>query len=219
MSIREVQIFRAAQDTLREALAADWPDLQISPEMQFVLLGQVWGESRFGATADWGESNNWGAVTYHKGDGKWVEHTDHTEHGKRVTVRFQAYDTQLDAARDWLRILMRGGTPKAIAASSIIDMAAAMYANRYYTGVQGTAGDRIAAYASMLRGGASHVRAVLETAALQEELAAAGFDPGPIDGVRGPRTEAAVRARQQSISTQPEIVDPPSEPEEPPGES
>jgi peptidoglycan hydrolase-like protein with peptidoglycan-binding domain len=33
----------------------------------------------------------------------------------------------------------------------------------------------------------SHVREV------QEALAAAGFDPGPIDGIMGPRTKAALR--------------------------
>jgi len=34
---------------------------------------------------------------------------------------------------------------------------------------------------------ASHVREV------QEALAAAGYDPGPIDGIMGPRTKAALR--------------------------
>jgi peptidoglycan hydrolase-like protein with peptidoglycan-binding domain len=34
---------------------------------------------------------------------------------------------------------------------------------------------------------------------LQEALKAAGFDPGPIDGVYGPLTEAAVRAFQSSV--------------------
>lgn len=37
-----------------------------------------------------------------------------------------------------------------------------------------------------------------EVAELQQSLRAAGFDPGPIDGVFGPRTAAAVRAFQQS---------------------
>jgi len=34
---------------------------------------------------------------------------------------------------------------------------------------------------------ASHVREV------QEALAAAGYDPGPIDGIMGPRTKSAIR--------------------------
>lgn len=45
-----------------------------------------------------------------------------------------------------------------------------------------------------MRSGASgeHVKA------LQEKLAAAGFNPGPVDGEFGPQTEAAVRAFQQA---------------------
>lgn len=38
-----------------------------------------------------------------------------------------------------------------------------------------------------------------QVAALQEQLHAAGFDPGGVDGVFGPRTEAAVRAAQAAM--------------------
>ncbi len=37
-----------------------------------------------------------------------------------------------------------------------------------------------------------------EVSALQQQLARAGFNPGPVDGVFGPRTQAAVRQFQQS---------------------
>ena len=36
------------------------------------------------------------------------------------------------------------------------------------------------------------------TRGVQARLRDLGFDPGPIDGIRGPRTEAAVRAFQHS---------------------
>ncbi|MGV0912444.1 NlpC/P60 family protein [Martelella sp. FOR1707] len=37
---------------------------------------------------------------------------------------------------------------------------------------------------------------MLSTSDVQRQLAAAGFDPGPIDGIRGPKTIAAIRAFQ-----------------------
>ena len=72
-----VDIVKAAAATLDEALALDWPELVVSDRAKLWLLGQVWGESRFGSTPDWGTSNNWGAVTYYKKDGKYLEHADH----------------------------------------------------------------------------------------------------------------------------------------------
>jgi peptidoglycan hydrolase-like protein with peptidoglycan-binding domain len=45
---------------------------------------------------------------------------------------------------------------------------------------------------------------------MQERLDAAGFDPGPADGVAGPRTQAALRAFQEARG-----LDPTGEPDEP----
>jgi peptidoglycan hydrolase-like protein with peptidoglycan-binding domain len=41
-----------------------------------------------------------------------------------------------------------------------------------------------------------------EVKALQESLADAGFDPGPIDGIFGPKTAAAVKGFQESEDLQ-----------------
>lgn len=190
------EILRAARVTLDQALAIDWPTLHLVDEMKNLLIGQVWAESRCGSTKDWGTSNNWGAVTYHKGDGKVIEHADHDANGKPVVYRFQAYDTQLEAARDWLRVLLRGGVPKALASGSARELAAAMYANHYYTGTSGTADDRIVAYTSLILQSASFVRSILEGARLQERLLAAGYDPHGIDGIVGLMTRNALRAFQ-----------------------
>ena len=45
---------------------------------------------------------------------------------------------------------------------------------------------------------------------VQERLAAAGFDPGPVDGAMGPRTRAALRAFQEARG-----LDPTGEPDGP----
>ena len=37
-----------------------------------------------------------------------------------------------------------------------------------------------------------------QTLALQQELKAEGYDPGPLDGIYGPQTAAAVKARQDA---------------------
>lgn len=50
----------------------------------------------------------------------------------------------------------------------------------------------------MLRQGSSGA----EVEALQRALAAKGIDPGPVDGVFGPKTEDAVRRFQQSNALQ-----------------
>lgn len=206
MTIDNIAVIRDARSTLERALAEDWPALQLSTEGKSFILGQVWSESRFGATADWGSSNNWGAVTYHLKDGKFLEHADHDANGKPVTYRFQAYDSQLEAARDYLRVFFRGGVPLALEHGSAHELAAAMYANHYYTGVVGTAEDRIAAYTSFVLQGAAFVEDALAVAdgapalatveEIQERLTELGYDPGPLDGDDGPRTQAAVKAFQ-----------------------
>ena len=41
---------------------------------------------------------------------------------------------------------------------------------------------------------------------LQQRLVDKGFDPGPVDGIFGPRTEAAVKAAQSALGTSPDGV-------------
>jgi hypothetical protein len=50
---------------------------------------------------------------------------------------------------------------------------------------------------------------LLEVRALQAALRALGYDVGPLDGVRGPRTKAAVRAYQATAGLKPDGVDGP----------
>lgn len=203
------EIITEARATLDAALAADWPALaqSMTEIAKSWLLGQVWGESRCGSSPDWGTSNNWGAVTYHLNDGHFLQHADHDANGNAVIYRFQAYDTQLQAARDWLHVLLRGGVPAALANGQARDVAAAMYANRYFTGVAGSADARIDAYAALIVSGANFVAGLLvaqdlgvdlaSITGLQLALARLGFDPGPVDGLNGPELRAAIVAFQR----------------------
>lgn len=215
MSTAVVAVLRGAVVTLDAAIATDWPNASITPEAKLWILGQVWSESRFGSTPDWGDSNNWGAVVYHKGDGKFLQHADADAQGHPTRPKFQAYDTQLDAARDYLKVIMRGAVPKALAGTAIRAYCGALYANGYFTGTSGNADDRISAYVAMVAGGAQYVAGVLSVAALQDSLRAEGFDPGPTDGVRGPKTIAALKAQASTRETDPELpVVPDSTPDE-----
>jgi hypothetical protein len=197
-----VEIFKAARETLEQALAEDWPTLQLSNTAKMWLLGQVWSESRFGSTPDWGTSNNWGAVIYHLKDGKFVQHGDRDKDGNPYTTKFQAYDTQLEAAKGWLKVILRGAVPTALVNGSVTDVARAMYANHYYTGTSGTTEDRVDAYARFIESGAAFARSRLavadgapdwsDIATYQAALQKLGLYDGAIDGISGPKTKAAI---------------------------
>ena len=220
-----VDIVKAAAATLDEALALDWPELVVSDRAKLWLLGQVWGESRFGSTPDWGTSNNWGAVTYYKKDGKYLEHADHDAAGNPVVYRFQAYDSQLDAARGWLHVLLQGKADvlAALAGDSSYALAAAMKAHGYYTGINvdtdgdgvpGTTHDRILAYTQLIDTNAAFVAAKLaipdgapdleSVDGYQDALKRLGFYDGAVDGIAGPKTKAAVLAFQGQSHLKPD---------------
>ena len=61
-----------------------------------------------------------------------------------------------------------------------------------------------ALFLGVLAGGHQAHAASAPTAALQVALRAHGFDPGPIDGVRGPRTSGALMAFQRKQGLQPD---------------
>lgn len=143
-----------------------------SAEGKEALMAISWGETRFGDPAlGWGDSNNWGAVTYNPtGRGEpfaswgYIEHGDRDGAGNAVKRRFQRYPSALEGAKDKIRIALR--TPAAKAAvmrsSGVPEaLAAAMFDAKYFEGtssdfdgdgVAGTRADRIAAYAVMIRG-------------------------------------------------------------------
>lgn len=136
-------------------------NVQASPEGKEALLAIAWGETRFSDPSSWGDSHNWGAVTYNPRRGEpfaswgYIEHGDHDANGNAVTYKFQRYPSDLEGVKDKLRIALR--TPAERAAVELSSgvpeaLAAAMFDAGYYTGTKGTREDRIAAYASMIRG-------------------------------------------------------------------
>lgn len=182
---RTTDLHHHALATLREALRLDAPDLaNLDADRLARILGIAWGESRYGSTKDWGDSNNWGAVSCapRMFPAAWgcLQHDDHAQDGTPVRFGFQKYPTQLDAARGFVRVLLRGAARQAVATGSSRDLAASMYANHYYTGfppkgraaADWTADDRIGAYQSLIDGGA---RTVLH----ELGLPASGISPWP----------------------------------------
>ncbi len=137
-----------------------------------ILLAVSKLETNFGDPSSWGESHNWGGITFNASRGEpfvswgYLEHGD-TYEGKPVTYRFQAYPSDLEGAKDALRVKLSGGKRRAVGGAEVrsalesgdVDaLAAAMFENGYYTGIVGTREQKIAAYANAIRGNLPTVR-------------------------------------------------------------
>lgn len=175
----ESDIVTEAKTTLAQACL----DGGVTPteEALYWLLGLVYGESRFGQTPDWvipnrlntsesnpsapdGPSHNWGACVSRNADFVW--HGDRDASGNPVTVKFARFSTQLAGAKNFLNVINRGGAKAVIGGQgSARDLAAAMYANHYFTGVSGSDAERIGAYTNMILAGANRVRKAVGAAA------------------------------------------------------
>ncbi len=157
----DAEILSRGRETLRQALVQSGIAAP-REEALFWLLGIAWGESRLGSTPDWGDSNNWGAVTFvdRSPMREWgfLAHADHDAQGRAVTYKFQKYPSQLEGAKGFLRVILRGNVPNALRTGTPTDVARAMFENRYYTGVSGSADDRIRAYASLITNSAAYVK-------------------------------------------------------------
>lgn len=164
-------------------MAAAWPGAIAAAESYGItsrdaialFLAQAWGETRYGDPAGgWGDSHNWGGVTFNPARGEpfvswgFIAHGDHDRNGNPVTYRFQAYPSDAEGAKDVLRVILSGekrgkvGADEARAALEAADpdaLAAALYWNGYFTGKKGTDADRIQAYAAMIKGALPSVKA------------------------------------------------------------
>jgi lysophospholipase L1-like esterase len=124
-----------------------------------IVEGLVYGESGFGISGSWAPdgvpSHNWGALIYVNGNApRYIVHGDHDAHGNPTTVKFAAYATAEDGAAAFMRTWGMRDTLTAAQAGDAWDTAAAMYGHHYYSGTTGDDYDRIALYASMIKGGA-----------------------------------------------------------------
>lgn len=162
MTPAELAQIRAASETLTDAWALEFPGRFLSTTARVTLLAIVRGENRFGDSPGFQGSNNWGSVTCFRHDFGCIKAGDRDVNGNPVTASFQRYPSQLEGARGFLRVLLRkkkNAVP--IDGFDVVAVARAMYANGYYTGVQGTADDRIFAYGKLIASNAVAVRAAL----------------------------------------------------------
>lgn len=175
----ESDIILGAKATLAQACLES--GITPTEESLYWLLGLVYGESRFGQSPDWvipnklntpatnpnapeGPSHNWGACVTRNGEFIW--HGDRDRNGNPTQMKFARFPTQLAGAKNFLQVINRGGAKAPIGGQgSAHDLAAAMYASGYYTGVSGSDADRINAYTNMILGGAARVRKAVGAAA------------------------------------------------------
>lgn len=158
----DAEILRQAQATLAQAILDLYPGTRVSRESFANILGLVWGENKFGTTADWQGSNNWGSVRCFRQDYGCIQHGDRDAQGRPIVVPFQRYPSQLEGAKGFLRTLLRTQAERdALATGDPVALARAMYAAHYFTGTSGTDEQRIQSYANLIRRGANQVKSLL----------------------------------------------------------
>lgn len=147
MSQNDVDTIRQAAQALRDALTAS--GYNATDQAVVWMLGQTWGESRFGTTPDWtipnalntaatnpgapaGPSYNWGAVRASPG-APFILHYDRDAAGELDVYKFARFDSHESSARHYLGALLRLDVSDAVALvladeeSTSLDMARAMY--------------------------------------------------------------------------------------------
>lgn len=173
-----------------------------------VMASQAAHESAYGERAP---GNNYFGIKASKDwSGKTQQLTTHEViGGKRQKIKdaFRAYDSPEEAIADRVSF-MASRFPAFNTAATVGDALDALQAGKYgkyYTDSRATYEGSINSINSNYLGGhpvppnnipGGSVRP--EVSSYQQKLARRGFDPGPIDGVRGPRTTAAVKAFQQA---------------------
>lgn len=156
---------QSAAATMCEAWSQDWAATlgPLSTNGLLLLCGIVKGENDFGNSSGFVGSNNWGSLRCYRQDYGCIQHGDLDQNGKPLVAGFQKFPTPLEGARGFLHTLLTHKTPVPVNEGTAQDVAAAMYANGYYTGVHGSANAQanIADYATMIQNNANAVQKVL----------------------------------------------------------
>jgi hypothetical protein len=132
--------------------------------------------------------------------------------GKRVKLKqkFRSYATPEEGIADRIAFMDHAfpGFSQSGSMGEALDALQNGKFGKYYTGSQADYEGFVNRVNTQMLGGApvpprnvSGVGTKLdtnETASIQQQLAQRGYDPGPVDGVNGPRTKAAVKAFQKA---------------------
>jgi hypothetical protein len=164
----QAQIVDAAR-TLQSVWAQDWANTlgPLTQNAELLILGIARGENDIGHSSGFEGTHNWGSLRCFRHDYGCTAHGDLDANGNPVSAQFQKYPSEEEGARGFLNTLLghhKVVTP--IQDGSAHDVAAAMYANGYYTGVHGTGNPdaNITDYCRMISNQATAVQSALETA-------------------------------------------------------
>jgi len=129
----------AAQDLAALRAASASLGLGLDDQALTLAMGVAWLENRSPkARQSWGDSHNWGAVVYNdrrEPEKSWgfFEHFDTGPGGQPSPKRFQAYPSDTEGAKHFLRTLTNTRAEKAAIREGASALAEAQYQAGYYT--------------------------------------------------------------------------------------
>jgi hypothetical protein len=210
----EARKTQASVTEVRKALHLSWIALfgeHPSPESICVLLAQ-WALETGRGKSMW--NFNFGNVKSHQKDGDWCFfRCNEIIKGKVVwfepdhpACAFRAYSTLQqgsDAYMHKLYTTFSRAWPSVIAGNPT-EFSKRLKANKYYTASEEKYTETLCALYREFMRGLSVKYDLHSTLGIQQALTALGYEPGPLDGLMGERTESAIEAFQKDHALVPD---------------